>query len=391
MATRWAVQNGNWSDTATWDGGTLPDVGDDVYADGKNVTIDQNVTVLTIRNTQRTGGTDGGTFTVTGDYTINADLRRGNISMMTYNGTGTLNINGSTFTDVTTNTGRYVLTHSGTGTINLVGNINVNLAGSNSSHIIVTSSGIINFTGNTNAPGGGAANSAFILESTSRLNFTGNITRPSIGTTASGVLINIGTNAKCYFVGISENCSGTTYSIFLNANYLNFDGVINALYALASRPTIQDSGTTAITIFKGDINCSDYGDFPLLVRRIFYTIATNTVFDFASSSTDGAAPPSTAPTRFPLYSADVVIDAPNIGDVRENVVYADGILTGTLAVPDPADVRRSVPTDNTVGTADLTAQDFFDAIATSNDPVAIRLRNVATVETTGDQISAFNV
>ena len=63
MADRWAVAAGNWSNTATWNGGTLPTAADDVFADGRAVTIDQDITVLSIRTTQRSGGTAGGSFT----------------------------------------------------------------------------------------------------------------------------------------------------------------------------------------------------------------------------------------------------------------------------------------------------------------------------------------
>lgn len=49
MAERYAVASGNWSNTATWDGGTLPGVSDDVHAGSYAVTIDQDVTVLTLR------------------------------------------------------------------------------------------------------------------------------------------------------------------------------------------------------------------------------------------------------------------------------------------------------------------------------------------------------
>ena len=82
--------------------------------------------------------------------------------------------------------------------------------------------------------------------------------------------------------------------------------------------------------------------------------------------------------------------APIPADVRQGVVYALSTQTGTLAVPSPSDVRKNTPTDNTVGTADLSAQDFLDLLSTSPDPIAERLRNVATVQTTGDQITSLS-
>jgi hypothetical protein len=46
MAIRFARQNGNWSDPLTWDGGlTIPEAGDDVYSNGFNITLDQNINV----------------------------------------------------------------------------------------------------------------------------------------------------------------------------------------------------------------------------------------------------------------------------------------------------------------------------------------------------------
>ena len=46
MAVRYAVVNGNWSAVGTWDGGaSLPTAGDDVYANGFTVTIDQDIEV----------------------------------------------------------------------------------------------------------------------------------------------------------------------------------------------------------------------------------------------------------------------------------------------------------------------------------------------------------
>jgi len=45
MATRRAVANGNWSATATWNGGVVPTNGDTVYANGFNVTLDTDVLI----------------------------------------------------------------------------------------------------------------------------------------------------------------------------------------------------------------------------------------------------------------------------------------------------------------------------------------------------------
>ena len=51
MPVRYAVANGAWSSGSTWDNGAVPVTGDDVYANGFNVTIDQNINVLRLSNT----------------------------------------------------------------------------------------------------------------------------------------------------------------------------------------------------------------------------------------------------------------------------------------------------------------------------------------------------
>jgi hypothetical protein len=48
---RYAVQNGAWSSGSTWDNGAVPLDGDDVYADGRTITINQNINVFRITNT----------------------------------------------------------------------------------------------------------------------------------------------------------------------------------------------------------------------------------------------------------------------------------------------------------------------------------------------------
>jgi len=51
MATRFAVATGNWSNTAIWDNGALPASSDIVHSNGFTVTVDQDVTIGSLRNT----------------------------------------------------------------------------------------------------------------------------------------------------------------------------------------------------------------------------------------------------------------------------------------------------------------------------------------------------
>lgn len=107
MANRYAVATGNWSNTAIWDGGTLPQASDVVRPNGFTVTIDQNITVTELRNDASAPAVQGGVFTFGAGITINADIRylgSGNFITATY-GSGTSTINGdiifagSTFND----------------------------------------------------------------------------------------------------------------------------------------------------------------------------------------------------------------------------------------------------------------------------------------------------
>jgi hypothetical protein len=50
MPVRYAVASGNWSNPSIWDNGAVPADGDDVYANGFNVTINQNINPFRISN-----------------------------------------------------------------------------------------------------------------------------------------------------------------------------------------------------------------------------------------------------------------------------------------------------------------------------------------------------
>lgn len=85
MAERYAVATGNWSAVGTWDGGaSLPTTGDTVHANTYTVTIDQDVTVGSIRTDAGATAVAGGTFTTSGSRTINADVVVGSSTCLTF-------------------------------------------------------------------------------------------------------------------------------------------------------------------------------------------------------------------------------------------------------------------------------------------------------------------
>ena len=88
-----------------------------------------------------------------------------------------------------------------------------------------------------------------------------------------------------------------------------------------------------------------------------------------------------------------IFNYPSTSDVRAGVTYAAfPTLTGSCIVPLPQYVSQGVPIDATVGTAYFNATDVWNVLIadiTVAGSIGERLKTVATVETTGDQIQAY--
>jgi hypothetical protein len=84
---------------------------------------------------------------------------------------------------------------------------------------------------------------------------------------------------------------------------------------------------------------------------------------------------------------------PAVSDVRLGTTYGvvPNEFTGTMAVPLPSSVSLGVPVDTSVGTFLMTPASFVQELNTSSIDVAVRLRNSATVITTGTQLASFNI
>jgi hypothetical protein len=93
MAIKYAILSGNWSSIATWNGATLPVAGDDVYANGFSVTINQNITVSKISTEVCPPTTiGGGGFFSNANFIYTCDIVGGNSVCLTCNNNSGANL-----------------------------------------------------------------------------------------------------------------------------------------------------------------------------------------------------------------------------------------------------------------------------------------------------------
>lgn len=514
MAVRYAVATGNWSNTATWNGGTLPAAGDDVYADGKTVTIDQDITVANLYTTLRVGGTVGGVFNVVASgLTITANIiASGTVSFTTamiITATGTTTIIGNITAATSGNYG--IGLQISAGIVNVTGNVLGGGSGTiNGTHgILVIGSSILNLVGNVTGGASSTGTYGIAFTNTSRGVITGNSTG---GSTDVGINVNSTLSNALVFNGLAIASpvpgirNATTGTVVINGNQTavgnngvysilnSLTGIItingDCLGALSATPStayiINNAGAGIINI-NGSVTARSVSPFSgvntgivnnngtgiinvsqnVTGGSVANTIAilngsgttnvtgnitggshaTNTpaiysttagTIDVTGTATAGLYPalwatsltannilrgnitnalgvpayyaynikvsPTTVQTATMqdttnvdrLFStSNVSVGAPATTNVRAGVVYGStNELTGTMIVPTPANVRNGVPTDNTVGTAELTIAEFWDtdvsALTTTNS-IGARLKNSSTVAVTGDQIAGFNV
>ena len=205
----------NWT-TATWItafsnltafAGNPPMSADDVYADGKTITIDTNINVASLRTTTapRTGGVAGGGFRATNNTSLTANILAGTSTCLTFASASpnffTL-VGNVTATSTTQSTP--CINNTSTGTINITGNIfqaDIGLAGTGTySTISNLNGGTLNIVGDLIGKTGssGFNSPAFSIidnkNESSTVNVRGNLlggqsTRGSIGGQDANVII----------------------------------------------------------------------------------------------------------------------------------------------------------------------------------------------------------
>jgi hypothetical protein len=355
MADKYPTINGNWSNPLIWNGLSLPTAGDDVYADGKAVVIDQNVDVLSIRTTQRSGGTVGGSFTISsGGFTINATASQGIYSaspghaIIVTATSGTININAVVLVTGTNNNG---ISITGAGcTVNLVGNLTSTGA---STPLSISAASTVNITGNLSA---GTSSVGCNIQAAATLTVTGNVTG---GTNTNGVGIqNTLVAATINITGNVTAQSGTGISSAI-ASIVTVKGIVTSSNTIAA---ISLSSTSSSLTFSGQAinNNNVMAIFSAIVR-----LYTNDPVQWTFQNNTGG--------NKILYSAGTpVLGNPATTDVRNGTIYgASNELTGTLIVPNPSNVVAGVQTDNTVGTYSTTpaliATEIFTKLLSNSD------------------------
>jgi hypothetical protein len=435
MAIAFAVNNGNWSNTATWSGSYIPQPGDDVYSNNKIVDVDTSFEVATLRSTSGTGITAGGSFrflsgSISGSVTDSSPLVPGatNLVQVTATtGTVTLTLGGNVAprnisSDV-------LILHSGNCNLNLSGtNYNASILGgiTGTTCINKTSAGLITITGNLTGGAGGAGgfsgNIAFassngntiiignstggtiggsagngnegIRQTAGTLVITGNVTGGSVntnnrGVTFSGTQLTVNGDLTGGIAAVAIDSSapvniingtvtgGTAAAISsTTANQINVSG---SVVASTNANAITSTNASGIVILNGNIT-NNAGRQAIYCQNLFLSDTGTTQARFFTSGSQDRT----------LYSANTFPNLPSSSIVRSTTLYGPGNeLSGSIIMPDPANVRYGVPTDNTTGSALLSAQSLFDEIAISTNPVAVRLRKSSTTDTFGNMLTAF--
>ena len=366
MAFRYAVATGNWSNTATWDGGTLPTAADDVFSNSFTVTIDGTFTVLSIRNTLNAalpvilaGGqfryANGGNLTCTAAQAIYVGLasmpvlemtlaspntgtftgniltgtNTANFNAIRHSSTGILNLNGNYSVDGTTN--RSVISVTLTGTLNIVGDIaSTNNSGNNINTLVMSAAGTINITGNCTGSTNGSVSSSPVYISAGNLNITGNttaVTGPSVALVGAVNYTQIGNvNGSTIKEAIHNSTAAATISVTGIITAGTGAPAIYSSFALASG---YGSGTF-VKVSGNVVNTNNV--MAVVAPRI--TIDTNTSSWLFQISTGG---------NRTLYAAGVALGNPATTNVRFGTTYgASSELTGTLIVPSPSNVLQGV-------------------------------------------------
>ena len=251
--------------------------------------------------------------------------------------------------------------------VNVIGNVIGATSVSSNGTTIIMLAGTLIINGNISSTGNCRG---VLISSTANLNLTGNVIGGSIPSLYSD---SVGT------VNITGSITGGLLNGSFGAQFAN--GTVNHIglcQASAFGSAIYSTKPASVFLTGPFLKNGDVVANACQTFRINF--GSNSYFQFRKSNGE----------NIDYVSTIEGYNYPTPADVRYGVEYKSGLVIGTCHVPTPDNVRKNIPVDNTVGTSDnVNAEDILEAIQNSSLPIAERLRNVATVESTGAQLEAY--
>ena len=386
MAIRYAVASSNWNNVATWDGGiSIPSSGDIVYLNNKTIGLDIDVIVDQLRSDANTGLgiVAGGILNIITTRSLTAS----NGFYTGVNGIISVNANSPEIIAISgdiypTPAGRF-LNIAGSCTINMTGSIMNSWGGYNSGAIYMNGTGILNIIGDLQIGTHFASavqhnNWAVYNANIGTVNITGVVQSTNSGycVVNAGIgNINIIGSVYPYTTGASS------WAVYATGNgNISVIGIIDMLHPLTASAAIKMTGLGTVSFSGTVINRNDLVaiDSPKMILLSAASTTWTFVDDFIGTKN--------------LYTADLpALGNPATTNVRNYVSYGPiGELLGTLKMAPPTTVLLGVDTDNTIGTLLMTPADFW-AVLLANiitpNSIGVRLKDCATVESTGNQIA----
>jgi hypothetical protein len=358
MATITTVQAGNWSATTTWVGGVVPGVGDDAVI-SHSVAADVDIVCDAILGVGPLNVTTSRNITVSGIIGHQSGahttllVNMGNVNDIANISFGQLRTQSSTNNDCR------AIVIQGNGTVNLNGDM-IPAGGNGRNRNVSVLSGVKVFVNGSLLVGG------------------------SSGTFNGGCIYIDNASAEVYITGTIDS-GGTSPIVVLNGKLFLSAAIVAAS---SSRNAVYATGGEvfygSVTMFSG-LN----GRAP--VWSPFIKQLTNSSVQITMKTDD-------VNTDRLLYTANQLTGYPTEADVRSGEQYGPvGEFTGTL---DPVNVDTNAIAAAITTSLEISlppvlsqplAQDLFSEITVSTDPLANRLRNVATTSTVNAAIGSISV
>ena len=342
----------------------------------------------------------GGGFNITTAFTINTDTRSGSTNCLTISGTGNQSyssivcVGGSSFgglgiSNNSTGTlsfssclfnggitgGGHGMSHNTSGVISLSScTIIGGTAGAGADAIVNSSTGSIIVSSSTisvqttpSTSNGGIRNA-----STGSISVTGSTISGATSGSTAAILCNVA-NGSLSISGSTITAGSNTSGVWVTVSLAALSITNTTMTASSSQVAVNISQQSVVNpVIQGSQFDSATGFVAVYCPR--YRIGTAQPLMQYRKALDGTS------TFTTLFTADFgVFGNPAASNVRSGTVYGGGSLTGTLAVPSAGSVALGVPTDNTVGTAVLTAANVQTAL-TSQGLTTTRASNLDNLD-----------